>query len=436
MIHGSLPKHEILHVLIIPSEEFLPKENHLAGIFQYHQARALKDRGIQVGVLSVKLVYSIPMFARALILRLVKRRANNVLDDLSVRAILKLFWAKLARPRLFLSAEEIDGLSVVRIEGFYFLPPSPRTDYIGWVRAGKVAFEEYCRIRGIPDLIHAHNLNPGGILADQLAKASQVPYVVTEHSTYYARKLVPRSLFPRLRHAANVARSVAVVSPGLGQQLSSVLGLSFESMEWIPNLIEPGIADLPLRATERQDTFRFISIGNLIPVKGHELLLRAFAKSFAGNGGVELRIAGDGPLDTLLEDLTKELGIESQVTFLGRLSRKAVITELDTADALVLSSLVETFGVVLIEAMARGKPVVATRCGGPEWIISADDGIVVDSGDVDALANGMDTMLKCRNGYHDHDIRQRAFARFGSDHVAGLLESFYRDALGSAQYAG
>lgn len=372
------------------------------------------------------------MFVRALMLRSIRRRANNELDDLPVKDILELFWAKLADPRRFLSVEEIDGIFVVRIEGFYIGPPSPRRDHIGWVRAGELAFDEYCRIRGIPDLIHAHNLNPAGLLGHQLAKHAGVPFVITEHSTYYARKLVPRALYPRLRRAAKASRSIAVVSPGLGQHLTDTLGLSHESMEWIPNLIEPGVADHPLPVKEEQQVFRFLSIGNLIPVKGHEFLLRAFAKSFAGNKDVELRIAGDGPLEAVLSDLSKKLDIESQVSFLGRLSRKAVMSELDAADSLVLSSLIETFGVVVIEALARGKPVVATRCGGPEWIITEDDGIVVDAGDVEALASGMNTILKQRDHYRDHELRDRAFERFGSERISARLQSFYRAAIQNA----
>ena len=416
------------HVLIIPSEPFLPEQNHLLGIFQYHQAKALRKNGWRVGVLSVSLAYTLPMFARALLMRIVGKRVGNTLDARSAAGIIRLCGRRLFRPAAFVGVTSVDDFPVVRTEGFYYLRPSPLTDNLGWIRAGIVGFEEYRRRFGSPGVIHAHNLNPAGLLAQRLAKDFGIPYVVTEHSTFYRRGLIPLAIHPALRRAAENASVVAGVSTALNDTLRKTLSLGNMPLRVIGNVLAPGFATaLPLRP-ESSD-FTFLSIGNLIPVKGQSTLLDAFADAFGGNSKVCLRIGGDGDLLASLKERASALGIASQVVFLGRLSPQRVVDEVDNCDSFVLPSYVETFGVVVIEALARGKPVIATRCGGPESIVSEDDGVLVPAGDAVALSAALNTMKEERSRFDSDRIRQRAIARFGDDEIGRQLVNMYADAM-------
>lgn len=418
------------HVLLLPSEEFLPPDSHLAGIFQYHQASALRVAGLRVGVISIRQAHSVPMIVRAAVLRAFGRKPGNALDGLSFRAMGRLLIDKLWHQRRFLTIEEISGFPVVRIEGFYYLPPSPRTNHIGWIRAGVVAFDEYCRRFGPPDVIHAHNSDPAGLLAHRLSRQTGIPFVITEHSTFFGRGMVPQSLYPALGRAFTAASTVAVVSPALAGVLAHELGVDASPFRWIPNVIDAAVVVAPLSPRgEDPDTFIFLAIGNLIPVKDHALLLRAFQRAFGECNDVTLRIGGDGELLEELQELVQRLQITSQVRFLGRLSRSAVIDELDVCDSFVLPSRYETFGVVLIEAMARGKTVVSTACGAPEAFIGPEDGILVPTGDVAALADAMVKIRRDRARYDPGEIRNRAILRFGPQRIAEQLENMYSEAI-------
>jgi glycosyltransferase involved in cell wall biosynthesis len=202
-------------------------------------------------------------------------------------------------------------------------------------------------------------------------------------------------------------------------------------MTWLPNVIDPSIVDSPAARRDTSGTsFRFLTVGNLIPVKNHSLLLRSFRSAFRGNSGVTLRIGGDGPLREELQALALQLGIADRVTFLGTLSRRDVISELDSAQAFVLSSDYETFGVVLIEALARGRPVIATSCGAPESFVTAGDGELVPVGSEPALADAMVRMRASRASYDDGDIRQRAIDRFGPAAFLEKLRPIYASVTG------
>ena len=363
-------------------------------------------------------------------LRIVGRTPGNALDNLTFPAMWRLLADKVAHIDRFVTVEEISGIPVVRVEGFYYLPPSPRTNHLGWIRAGVVAFEEYCRRFGRPDVLHAHNSDPAGLLAHRLSRRTGIPFVVTEHSTYFARGLVPRTLYAPLRRAFRAASAAVVVSPALGDLLKRQLGLVDVHFEWIPNVIEEDVIDAPpARHSRMSGGFRFLALGNLTPVKDHSLLLRAFHGAFNGLQDVSLRIGGDGELLESLKALAASLQISDRVEFLGRLSRREVIEELDSCDAFVLPSRYETFGVVLIEAMARGKPVISTACAGPDAVVLAEDGALVPVGDVEALSDAMLTMRRDHARYRHNEIRNRAILRFGPQRLAENLEHLYAEAI-------
>ena len=136
---------------------------------------------------------------------------------------------------------------------------------------------------------------------------------------------------------------------------------------------------------------------------------------------VKLRVIGDGPEKSNLIKLAKKLGIDKNVEFLGGLPRDQVKMEMSNASALVHPSKYETFGVVIIEALAMGIPVIATRCGGPESIIVNKVGILVEPGSVSQLAQAMSNIYTNYQGYHSKDIREYCEANFSESSVVSRL---------------
>jgi glycosyltransferase involved in cell wall biosynthesis len=111
------------------------------------------------------------------------------------------------------------------------------------------------------------------------------------------------------------------------------------------------------------------------------------------------------------------------------LGRDEVIAELDRSDAFVLPSTYETFGVVLIEALARGRPVIATACGGPEAFVLPEDGEIVPPGNEERLASAMVAMRSSRASYRDDQLRERAIERFGAEAFVEKIQRVYAAAI-------
>ena len=155
------------------------------------------------------------------------------------------------------------------------------------------------------------------------------------------------------------------------------------------------------------------------------MLLRAFSKAKSEGLNAQLRIAGEGPKRGDLEKLISELSLNEDVTLLGQLSREELRKEYNASHCFVLSSKKETFGVVVIEAMSCGLPSVATRCGGPESVISGEWlGELTDINE-DALSLGLLKVFRNRSDYDPKKISDHTRTHYSGEAVAGKLENVY-----------
>jgi len=147
------------------------------------------------------------------------------------------------------------------------------------------------------------------------------------------------------------------------------------------------------------------------PKKGLQVLLSAMGilKAEVSSPGCQLLIVGDGPARPMLEAMSRRLGIAPWVVFAG--VRRDIPQLLPLLDAFVLPSLYEGFGIAILEAMAAGKPVVATTVGGiPEFVVPGQSGFLVPPGDAHALARAIKQLL-------DEPEKARAMGRQGHEHV-------------------
>ncbi len=253
--------------------------------------------------------------------------------------------------------------------------------------------------------------------------------MLTEHSSYFHRRLIPSSLITPLRKALDSASVVGVVSPRLAEDLQKHVGLPASRFQWMPNVIDPEFTNSTATEIAPSDTFHLLSIGDLIPLKAHAELIEAFNLSMRGNNA-NLIIAGDGPEDHSLQRRILDLNLDKQIEMVGRLGRRAVRDAIDRCDCLVLPSHYETFGVVLIEALVRGKPVIAADCGGPSCIVNKQNGILFPPKNISALAKALDHMSRFHDIYDSDAIRRDAIKRFGQKRLIGDLTSAYAKALG------
>jgi len=388
-----------MHILIIPTPQFILPESPLEGIFQRDQAYALKRAGCTVGVVAPQL--------RSL--RLLRRKIVG--------------W-----PTRGVKVEVEREIPVYRYHGWDLVIPRLRWGKSWmWSRRGLVLFEKYVAEQGIPDIIHAHNALYAGVFASLIKNKFNVPYVLTEHSTSYARGVYHRYEIKTAARAFADADARIVVSPKLGALLETVFGKTVHPWEWIPNLLDERLEGNILKNEGQRSggLFRFLSIGNLNERKAHSDLLKAFASQFGAEDNVQLRIGGEGPLRRQLEALVVELGMRRKVVFLGFLDRARVCAEMEMCDTFVLPSHYETFGVVLIEALACGMPVISTACKGPECIVHDENGVLVQPGDISALAEAMVTIRLRIDRYDKKRIREDCLARFGQQAVVTKLLAVY-----------
>jgi glycosyltransferase involved in cell wall biosynthesis len=190
-------------------------------------------------------------------------------------------------------------------------------------------------------------------------------------------------------------------------------------------------------AARRDGAFRVISLGNLLGLKGYHLGLRAFAR--LGEGAAEYWLVGDGPERGNLEQLARELGVAARVRFFGRLPRSEAVARLAECDVLLHPSLHDSGGIVCLEAMGAGKPVVCLDLGGPSLIVRPETGCSIPARDpaqaVEALSEALrrlagDGELRARLGEAG---RRRVAEEYNWTRKGEIFDRMYRELAGEGR---
>lgn len=142
---------------------------------------------------------------------------------------------------------------------------------------------------------------------------------------------------------------------------------------------------------------------------------------------------GGGPRRKSLEKLAEVLGITKNLYFWGEVDNKQIPVLYQMADCFVLPSAFETFGVVYIEAMACGLPVIATRCGGPEEFVDDSNGVLIPANDVHALSRAMQKMFTQAKAYDKIKLSERVQQKFGENAICDRLAEIYSDVTSSKE---
>ena len=226
------------------------------------------------------------------------------------------------------------------------------------------------------------------------------------------------------RAVGSLADEHIAISRGLARYLAAEEGFAEESFTVIHYGIEPGPEPEPYAG----DAPRLLCVGRLIPIKGHAVLLQALAQARRVVRDLTLDIAGSGPLEADLRAQAESLGLNGAVRFLGRVSA----VPYDESAIVVVPSLGEGFGMVALEAMERGRPVIASDVGGlPEIVADGETGVVVPSADAQALAWAIAELAANlpRAAALGEAGRRRALAEFRQERCTERHEELYRSAL-------
>jgi glycosyltransferase involved in cell wall biosynthesis len=267
------------------------------------------------------------------------------------------------------------------------------------------------------DVIDAHYFYPDGVAAVMLGRYFNKPVTITARGSDIT--LLPNYRLPRrmIRWAASGADHVITVCNALRKEVIA-LGVAPERVSSLRNGVDLAL----FRPAERptiQEPFTLLAVGHLVPVKGQERIIGALPLL----PDVRLRIAGDGPDRDKLVRLAQELGVGERVTFLGAVRQPELVQHYNRADALVLASSREGWANVLLESMACGTPVVASRVyGTPEVVAAPEAGVLME----ELSARGVAEAVKAlRANYPDRAATRSYAERFSwDDTTAGQLAIF------------
>lgn len=275
-----------------------------------------------------------------------------------------------------------------------------------------------------PDLIHVNWAFPDGIAISCMCRSLTIPYILVEHQggiiDHLRSKLYRRSLVKAYQGAAKVI----AVSPSLRKVLCELVPL--DKVEMIPNGLD--ISKMTLTVKPHKPN-RLVYIGNLIPEKGVQNLIKALAILKEQGTKLTLDIIGQGDHRAFLEGLTRELSVHKEVKFLGQYTPSEIRKTLPTYHILVLPSLIESFGLVLIEAMACGLPVLSTFSGGPESIVTGETGVLVKTGSALALSDGLKSIITNWDRYEPPRIREICTKNYDIYSIRDLLLDKYQQLM-------
>ncbi len=247
-----------------------------------------------------------------------------------------------------------------------------------------------------PDLIHAHCAYPDGLAAVHCSRQLDRPAVITVHG-HDIRELPGAN--PRWRELVVQALDQAVVVIANGQDLCDrmqQLGIPAGKIKVIPNGVDCRLFCGDFTREPGARGWRLLYVGRFDQKKGVDILLKAMAVLRHQRDDVQLTLIGGSEATGTTEAFRRqaeELGLQDCVEFLDELSWTQIPGHMSAADVFVLPSLYESFGLVLVEAMACGLPLVATRCGGPDTIVEENIGVLVEVDDVQDLARGIEELL-------------------------------------------
>ncbi|HKL03376.1 MAG TPA: glycosyltransferase, partial [Cryomorphaceae bacterium] len=280
----------------------------------------------------------------------------------------------------------------------------------------------YIKKEGKPDAIFHHGIFDFCYLSKHLSEIFDLPIWYMENSPNLTPERFPcanpfDTMEDQKAFVANADRRIAVTDAYV-EKMTELFGLPFEKC---PNVITDEFFVQPDSVSRPTDYFQFVNVAILDRRKNQSLILKAFAENYRDNLFYRLKIAGDGPLYDPLNKLARDLKIEKQVEILGFQNRDEILQLLDQSHCFVLSSHSETFGVVVIEAMARGIPAISSDIDGTNEILTPENGILFEPDNLSGLAKAMVDLVENYNSLKPETIVKSVQQRFGPDAVKKAL---------------
>lgn len=376
-----------MYTLVI-GRAFPSEATGMMGIFEFEQAVALKKSGL-------KTVYAF-------------------CDNRSVKHLRKVNYESFKKEEVPVYGYHlpIGGLS----QGLFDLIKANRTIKL---------IKKIIEVHGTPEVIHVHFplLNLNNYILDYLKKLS-VRMVVTEHWTKIQNEQIESFRVKLLRRVVEEADSFICVGELLKNSVYKLTDTKKEIFV-IPNMLNNNFYYNP--EIRKRSTFHFITIGRLVEVKRFKLVVQAFAEAFPNEEDIHLDIVGDGPLYSDIKNEILKHNLENRITMHGFLPREETASLLRKSDVFVSASVLETFGVPFIEAMACGKPVIGVENGPLDNWITKDVGVLFEMDKLVSIKESLRYLYKFKEKYDEKSIAKYAEDNFSKQVIVGKLLEVYNN---------
>ena len=275
----------------------------------------------------------------------------------------------------------------------------------GILRCNELNFQSHVMTFGEPDVIAVQGCYPGILVAQHLSEKYKIPV--------HLHIRLGGFMFEQMLEDAGTIKPEVLKAIESADLITATSHFQKESLkEWVKNcqvLHNPVDTDFFKPNNESSEDFALV-ISRLEEEKGIDMLL----ESFKDASNVKLKIVGGGSLSDHFERFVRQNELGDKVELLGPKNREEVLNLIQKSRFLILPSRFETFGNVILEAMACGKPVVATRCGGPADIVVDDTGILSDASSNDLL-DKITKMNVSHSTFDANKIRKHATDVYGPE---------------------
>lgn len=384
-----------MNIVIIPAF-FQTKNRPTLGSFFLDQAKALKRAGHEVTILYC--------------------------DTYSVKCAKEWFIYQEE------AASQIQGIQIYRVKSFCPMKHGMEGHKEAFAKGIERLWEKHMKNQSV-DIIHAHCCVWAGYAAMKLSEKVKLPYVVTEHATLFqlhkdeishANKKVITEVFQK-------ASKVICVSSAFAKLLAEYT----TDIEVIGNVVD---CEQFKVSEHKNDGCRFLTVCYMeeeaqLYKKGMDILIKAWAKIAPKYPKARLVVGGGGKAAEKVVEWTKEYQVEDSVEFLGALNREQVVEQMQQCDCFVLPSRYETFGVVYVEAMACGKPVIAVANGGPDDFVHDFNGILIQPEQEEELVQTFEKMINTLgqqdSPYQPERIASYVEEKFSYRAIAERLQYIY-----------
>lgn len=289
-------------------------------------------------------------------------------------------------------------------------------------------FNEYITEYGLPDIIHAHNIFHSGFCSEVISKKFNIPYIVTDHSSafynYYSMRIISKA-----QKLISSNSGIYTVSKFNSKLLSKKLNIN---VGVIRNIVDANFEFRSKIESRVSQSFTFLVVARLSKIKNLEMTIKCFSKVFKGKNNIKLSIIGMGPQERRLRNIISNEKMKDQIELHGIKSNNYVKDLMYKSDCLLMLSNYETFGVVVLEALLTGLPVISTKVGFSVEAISSLNGLLVNN-DENEISEGLYKMYQSRRNYNRKRIQIDARNKYGNQAFIKELSKIYLKVINEKQ---